>query len=181
MTAASAPSTCLPSTQAARARIWIFTIAAIIASLGLAAAAWARIALAGSPPGTRTVDLRLAYNPGVSFGLGASLPVWAVVAVTGLIASALAVAAWKFGPRGSALQRAGVAAVLGGAFANLADRAISGSVTDYFHTGWWPTFNLADVCIVAGAACIAAGFLLAKPRDAAPCDDVSSHSRNGSR
>lgn len=24
-------------------------------------------------------------------------------------------------------------------------------VTDYLHTGWWPTFNLADALIVRGA------------------------------
>ncbi len=32
------------------------------------------------------------------------------------------------------------------------DRAADGLVTDYLHTGWFPTFNFADVFIVIGAA-----------------------------
>ena len=28
---------------------------------------------------------------------------------------------------------------------------MDGVVTDYLHTGWWPTFNLADTAIVVGA------------------------------
>ena len=53
------------------------------------------------------------------------------------------------------MARAALAAVLGGALANLAnlaDRAADGVVTDYLHTGWWPTFNLADTAIATGAA-----------------------------
>lgn len=29
-------------------------------------------------------------------------------------------------------------------------------VTDYLHTGWWPTFNLADVFIVCGGLAMVA-------------------------
>ncbi len=39
----------------------------------------------------------------------------------------------------------------GGAAANLVDRAADGVVTDYLHSSWWPTFNLADTFIVLGA------------------------------
>ena len=46
--------------------------------------------------------------------------------------------------------------VLGGAAANLTDRAGDGVVTDYLHTGWWPTFNLADVFIVCGGLAMVA-------------------------
>ena len=35
--------------------------------------------------------------------------------------------------------------------ANLTDRLGDGVVTDYLHSGWWPTFNLPDVAIVAGS------------------------------
>ena len=48
------------------------------------------------------------------------------------------------------LARIALAALLTGALANLADRASDGVVTDYLHTGWWPTFNLADTLIVIG-------------------------------
>jgi signal peptidase II len=46
----------------------------------------------------------------------------------------------------------GLAAILAGALANLIDRAADGVVTDYLHTGWFPTFNLADTLITLGAA-----------------------------
>lgn len=47
-----------------------------------------------------------------------------------------------------------LAAMLGGAVANVIDRAGDGLVTDYLHTGWFPTFNLADVFVVTGAAAL---------------------------
>ena len=58
-----------------------------------------------------------------------------------------------------------VKAVLGGASANLIDRALNGHVTDYLHTGWWPTFNVADTCIVLGALTFAIGYA-ARPAQA---------------
>ena len=45
--------------------------------------------------------------------------------------------------------------VIGGALANVVDRAGDGRVTDYLHTGWWPTFNLADTFLVTGFIVIA--------------------------
>jgi signal peptidase II len=60
------------------------------------------------------------------------LPAGVVLAVTGLM----------------------VAVILGGAISNLADRAADGLVTDYLHTGWFPTFNGADVLITVGAAAL---------------------------
>lgn len=54
---------------------------------------------------------------------------------------------------GSGLRRwTALAAVLAGAVGNLADRAVDGVVTDYLDTGWFPTFNLADVFITVSAA-----------------------------
>ena len=55
------------------------------------------------------------------------------------------------GPTLARTGRVGLALVLGGAAANLIDRSVDGVVTDYLHTGWWPTFNLADITIVTGA------------------------------
>ena len=42
--------------------------------------------------------------------------------------------------------------IQGEVIANVIDRAADGLVTDYLHTGWFPTFNLADVFVVTGAA-----------------------------
>lgn len=44
--------------------------------------------------------------------------------------------------------------MLGGAVGNLLVRMLGGSVIDMVHVTWWPTFNLADVAICAGAALI---------------------------
>ena len=42
--------------------------------------------------------------------------------------------------------------MIGGALANVIDRAGDGEVTDFLHTGWWPTFNIADIYITTGIA-----------------------------
>ncbi|MFQ1004351.1 signal peptidase II [Modestobacter sp. SSW1-42] len=97
------------------------------------------------------LDLRLGYNPGAAFSLGAGLPSWVVLVVSGLISAGVAVYAWRAAPAAPWLLRLGLTAVLAGAVGNLADRAGDGLVTDYLHTGWWPTFNLADVLITLGA------------------------------
>ncbi len=52
----------------------------------------------------------------------------------------------------TAVLVAGMAALPGGALANVIDRTADAMVTDYVHTGWFPTFNLADAFIVTGAA-----------------------------
>ena len=107
------------------------------------------------------LDLRLAYNSGAAFSLGSELPTWLIVAVTGVITAGVAVFMWRAAADASWLMLIGLSAVLAGATANLADRAVDGVVTDYLHTGWWPTFNLADVCITLGAATIALALLRA--------------------
>ncbi|MGI5139332.1 MULTISPECIES: signal peptidase II [unclassified Streptomyces] len=63
--------------------------------------------------------------------------------------------AWRMAPRSRAAAAA-LALVVGGAAANLADRAADGVVTDYLATGWWPTFNLCDIFIVTGGLTVAA-------------------------
>ena len=101
------------------------------------------------------VDLRLAYNSGTAFGLGASLPNWVVLAFVSAITVTLALFAWYEAPKAPPLQVIGLSGMLAGAIANLVDRLGDGVVTDYLHTSWWPTFNLADVFITLGAAALA--------------------------
>lgn len=150
---------------AAKRRALVYVAAAIGAAADLAAKTWAQEALPGRTISGGIIDLQLAYNPGVAFSLGNSLPAWAVIAFTGVITVAVAIAVWRISPRANLLQRAGLASVLAGAVANLTDRVLNGHVTDYLHTGWWPTFNLADVLIVCGAIIFAIGYLRANPGD----------------
>ncbi|WP_233498930.1 signal peptidase II [Blastococcus sp. TF02A-26] len=105
------------------------------------------------------LDLRLGYNSGAAFNLGAGLPTWVVLAVTSVITVGVAVFAWRSAATASWPVLIGLAMVLAGAVGNLADRAGDGLVTDYLHTGWWPTFNLADVFITLGAITVALAVL----------------------
>ena len=100
------------------------------------------------------LDLRLIYNPGTAFSLGAELPAAVVVSIVGVVTAAVAVFAWREAAKGSLILVLGLASVLAGAVANLVDRLDDGVVTDYLHSEWWPTFNLADVFITVGAVVI---------------------------
>lgn len=140
-----------PGALARRRRLaWFVLVAAAITLLDLLAAWWAeRYLLDWSVP-LGLLDLQLGHNPGVAFGLASSAPAWLVVLVTGVLTVGLALLGWRLSRR-SAWAGVAVGVVTGGALGNLLDRAADGVVTDYLHSGWWPTFNLADVAIVTGA------------------------------
>ncbi|MFC4004059.1 signal peptidase II [Prauserella oleivorans] len=138
-----------------RARVALVATAALLAALDLGLKTWASRALAdGASVDLQVIQLRLAFNSGVAFSLGDTLPSGVVLGVTGLIIAGLAVFAWRATRTATLPMRLGLAAVLAGAIANLVDRAADGMVTDYLHTGWFPTFNLADVFITVGGAAL---------------------------
>ena len=93
------------------------------------------------------IDLTNVRNTGVAFGAfaGAGTPIVLIssVALAALLAffAANAATAWLWLPVGM---------VLGGAIANLADRAREGAVIDFIDPVAWPAFNLADSAIVLG-------------------------------
>ncbi|NNF55606.1 MAG: signal peptidase II [Acidimicrobiia bacterium] len=91
------------------------------------------------------VTFHLVRNAGFVLGLGSNVPSWLVVgftvAVTGLVM--LMTRRGVFGGPAAGL-------VIGGAVANIVDRAIDGTVVDMIHVGRWPTFNLADAFILFG-------------------------------
>ncbi len=127
-------------------------LTAALVAIGLSTAALAdRWLTAGGGPDLGVLQLRLLYNPGVAFGLGDTLSPWFITAATAVVIAAYA---WAVVARTGPIGRAGLAAVLAGAISNLIDRAADGVVTDYLHTGWFPTFNLPDVFITIGAALI---------------------------
>ncbi|NYI77040.1 signal peptidase II [Nocardioides panzhihuensis] len=142
--------------SALRRRIGLLVIAIVLAGADLTIKTWAEHVLPGNPIMGGPLDLQLAFNPGVAFSFAADAPAWTVVAVTAVITAAVAVALWRTAPTASLLWGSALATVLGGALANLIDRAADGHVTDYLHTGWWPTFNLADTLIVGGGLLLVA-------------------------
>lgn len=96
------------------------------------------------------VSLRVVLNTGVAFGLGANAPSWVLLSLTAAVVAYLTYLAWR--GRLAAAVPSGL--ILGGAIANVADRAIGGSVIDLIDIRWWPTFNMADVFIVTGICLI---------------------------
>jgi signal peptidase II len=103
-------------------------------------------------------DIVHSQNRGVAFGLmNDSTSAWRTVVLIVFSAAALLLVAGLLW-RASRLDRwtaAGLALVLGGAAGNLFDRILWGRVTDFleFYIGdlHWPTFNVADSCIVIGS------------------------------
>ncbi|ALV39190.1 signal peptidase II [Streptomyces sp. CdTB01] len=133
--------------------------AAVFAATDLGIKAWAERVLADTSIEGGPLDLHLAFSPGVAFSVGANAPGWIVLAVTGVITTVVAVALWRTAPAAGRRWGLALAALLGGAVANLVDRAADGVVTDYLHSGWCLTFHLADTFIVLGGlACVVLSF-----------------------
>lgn len=127
-------------------RIWPFLVAVLLAAVDLG-----------------LIKLRLHYNTGVSFSLGADLPVWGVAGVTGALVFRIAAYLWKTTKTGQAPPLLGISLVLGGALGNFVDRMDGRGVVDYLHSGWFHTFNLADVWVTLGVMLIVlASFTRAK-------------------
>ena len=124
------------------------------------------------------LDFTLSFNTGSSFGLAQGwAPVLggvAAVFIVGLLGTLRHV------------HRTGLAValglVLGGATGNLADRVFRGhhgAVVDFIALHFWPTFNVADSCIVVGVALTAlllwrAGEPQPAPEGAGPSTGASS-------
>ncbi len=94
--------------------------------------------------------LALSYNTGVAFSLGTGLTLPIILIAVAIVGSIIWLA------RGSLSMIAAVAVglVLGGAIGNLCDRLFRGhhgAVVDFFYSRFWPTFNVADSCIVVGS------------------------------
>lgn len=107
------------------------------------------------------LDLELTYNTGASFGFARGwAPIIAAVAVTAVVLLLSAVRQ----VRSEGLTVA-LGLVIGGALGNLTDRLVRGhhgAVVDFIALHFWPTFNVADSCIVVGAVAAA---LLVSQRD----------------
>ncbi len=95
------------------------------------------------------LNLSLAYNSGSAFSLfTGDAAILAVVA--GVLVAVLLWAAWRSAGPGAAVA---LGLVLGGAVGNLVDRLFRehhGGVVDFISLPYWPTFNVADTCIVLG-------------------------------
>jgi signal peptidase II len=104
--------------------------------------------------------IELNYNSGISFSRFAGAGS-VVTVLVGAVAAAVTVALFLAPPR----YRAALGIILGGAVSNLVDRfRFGGAVVDFIGVYRWPTFNLADACIVGGTILLAVQ-VLRVPRD----------------
>lgn len=94
------------------------------------------------------VGFEKAFNKGVAF----SLPLGGVPAI--LLAMAiiiiLLIFAYKNLNQEKIITHVVLGLIIGGAVGNIIDRIAYGYVRDFIRIGWWPTFNVADSCIVIG-------------------------------
>ncbi len=101
------------------------------------------------------LDIVMAWNRGVSFGIFNHAGPWNSVLFTGLAAAiCIALLVWMRKAE-SRLVACGLGLIIGGAIGNGIDRMRVGAVADfiYFHWNAWyfPAFNLADSAITVGA------------------------------
>lgn len=104
------------------------------------------------------VTFTLSYNSGSAFSLFSSLTV-VVAMVAAVLVGVLLVLAWR---AHSVWRAVFFGLVVGGALGNLSDRlfrSTHGAVVDFIDLKYWPTFNVADSCIVVGCALLVLSFL----------------------
>lgn len=99
------------------------------------------------------LQFRFTTNPGGAFGLFGRAT-WLFVGASVVVIVIILIASRRLPSGGSA---AALGLVLGGALGNLTDRLVrgpefSGEVVDFIDFQVWPVFNIADSCIVVGAA-----------------------------
>lgn len=112
------------------------------------------------------LDLELSYNSGAAFGLGRGLAPLIIP-----VGAFLVIALFGFGhPVRSPLVTGGSGLLAGGALSNLGDRLFrsnGGAVIDWIHLSHWPTFNVADSCIVVGVGLLILANVV-QPRSSTP-------------
>ncbi|MCF3974200.1 signal peptidase II [Paracoccus salsus] len=119
------------------------------------------------------LNLRMAWNQGVNFGLMSSdqdITRWILICVA--VAICLWVWIWMWRSDAGRIARIAGGLLIGGAIGNVIDRLAYGAVADFLNMslpGWQNpySFNVADIAIFAGAI----GLVLmpqGKPRPASP-------------
>ena len=92
------------------------------------------------------------YNRGAAFGIFEDQK-WLFLAIVAVLFAGYAWA-WKKIPKEPWYFPIGVGFLLGGALGNAIDRARLPGVVDFFDFRIWPIFNVADIGICVGMACI---------------------------
>jgi signal peptidase II len=120
-------------------------------------------------------------NPGIAFGmLSSATGPWRNILLIGFSAAVLiAIAAilLRPGTQLDSMLRTALAFILGGAFGNLYDRIVNGTVTDFVevHAGqhYFPAFNVADSAITVGACLLLLDMWWAKEQKVSHVSEVN--------
>jgi signal peptidase II len=112
---------------------------------------------------TPFLDLAMAWNKGVSYGLLSTHMQGLLVALS--VAITIMLVIW-LAKSDKALSAASYGLLIGGALGNALDRLLHGAVADFVHLHWgtfsWYIFNVADIAIVAGVAVLLYDAVLGK-------------------
>ena len=92
-------------------------------------------------------------NPGAAFGILEN-KTWFFVLIAVLLIGGVAYIYPRL-PSDRPLLKLGAGLLTGGAVGKLIDRIRLGQVVDFFDFRIWPIFNVADIGIVCGVACLA--------------------------
>jgi len=120
-------------------------------------------------------------NPGIAFGMlaNASGP-WrdlVLIGFSALVLIAISVMLLRPASQRDSVLRIALAFILGGAFGNLYDRIVNGTVTDFIevHAGqhYFPAFNVADSAITVGACLLLLDMWRAKERRVSHVPEVN--------
>lgn len=95
------------------------------------------------------LKLKLAYNPGIAFGIG--LNYWLIIFLYGLILFLLVWYLVRAYQQQDLWEIFLFGLVIAGGFSNLLDRVCLGQVVDYLDLKYYSVFNLADAMIIIGA------------------------------
>ena len=105
-------------------------------------------------------ELRLAYNPGAGWSI-LSNQRWLLIAISALTSAVLTYLVYT---EKRVLLKTSYSVILAGAMGNLIDRAATGLVIDFLQfyplRYPFPTFNVADMCIVIGTGMLLLDFYL---------------------
>ena len=120
-------------------------------------------------------------NPGIAFGmLSTATGPWRDVLLIGFsVAVLVAISAMLLRPasRRDLVLRVALGFILGGAFGNLYDRIVNGTVTDFVevHAGqhYFPAFNVADSAITVGAGLLLLDMWRTKERRVSNASEVN--------
>ncbi len=129
--------------------------------------------LGDSTPVSGFFNIVRAHNTGAAFSLLADSSGWQRWLFTGIGVAAAGFILWLLRSHaGQRLFSFALAAILGGAVGNVVDRMMHGYVVDFldFHLGGrhFPAFNIADMAISLGAACLILDELLRMRRNKTP-------------